>query len=174
VRLKAGSPAPQGISVAIHRSKADGTYTPATASIGVPTVVPGTGLTTSYQQIPVYLSGVAVNDPSRQDYCLVIKGTNANVGWVEGLNHSSAPANGTYQLWTTDSGSSWSPMAKDRQKYDTKFNVWGYFSSTSEQTVTVDKYFLSSVRLVLRVGADAATRMETSVQVLNEPEVTGL
>ena len=39
--------------------------------------------------------------------------------------------------------------------------------------ITIDRYFLTSVRIDLRVGPDSSTGVETEVQILNAPEVTG-
>ncbi len=48
-----------------------------------------------------------------------------------------------------------------------------YDVKTVTRTPPPDSYYLTGARIALRIGADASTRVDTAVQVLNTPEVAG-
>ncbi len=175
VRLKGSTLLPSpGATVAMHRSKNSGTNVPDTPSIGLPVTVLPTSLTTAFQPIIVNFAGVVVPDPGRTDYCLVVKGTATTSAWVDCYYNSSAPDNGMVEMFTSNSGANWNPPPSDINKQDIRFTVWGYFTTGSSGTVEITQQLLTSSRITLRVGPLSSTRVETSVQILNQPEVTGL
>ena len=59
-----------------------------------------------------------------------------------------------------------------RADNDMYFRVWGTYETADTQTVTATRYFLASTGLTLQVGTDTKARMQTSIGVLNRPEVS--
>jgi len=171
VRMRRGSTPPASVIVGIHRSKGDGSFEPGPTPIGTPFTIPGTDLETSFKQIPATFSNVRISDISRTDYCLVIQGGDSVATWADVYYAKSAPDNGTVLRWTEDGGASWDPRSNEFNKRDLRFSVWGRYAATGQQEITVDRYFVTSTKIALRVGLNPSTRVETSVQVLNTPEV---
>ncbi len=171
VRVRRGSTPPASVIVGIHRSKGDGSFEPDATPIGTPFTIPGTDLETSFKQIPATFSNVRISDISRTDYCLMIQGGDSVATWADVYYAKSAPDNGTVLRWTEDGGASWDPRSNEFNKRDLRFSVWGRYATTGQLEITVDRYFVTSTRIALRVGPNPSTRVETSVQVLNTPEV---
>jgi len=173
VMLKRSATIPGALFVGIHRSLADGSYEPAVNPIGTLATIAGTNLTTMTLWTSVTFGDVTITDPARTDYCLVIKGTGATPAYLRYMYNKSAPADATFLLWTIDSGASWEPADRDLNKQDLVFNVYGSFGTTGEQETTVDRYFLTSTRLALRIGSESSSRVETGAEILNAIEVGG-
>ena len=171
VWLRRGGTPPASIIVGVHRSKGDGSFEPDSTPIGTPATIPGTDLEASFLQIPATFSNVRISDMSRTDYCLVIRGSDAVAAWADVYYAKSAPDNGTVLRWTEDAGASWDPRSNEINQRDLRFSVRGRWAATGEQEITVDRYFLTSTRIALRAGPNPSTRVETSVQILNTPEV---
>lgn len=162
---------PQAVQVAIHRSKGDGTYEPQSTPIGTPASIPGTTLSTTPFWKEAVFSDVVVKDVGRMDYCLVVTLLGTMPAQVQYLYGKSAPDDRIYLRWTDDGGASWEPRANQLNEQDLCFFVYGSYATTGEEEITTERYFLTSARLTLRVGDDAATRVETSIRILNAPEV---
>ncbi len=165
-----GTPPAQGVQVSIRRSKGDGSYEPNGAAIGTPATIPGGALTTSPLWTDAMFSDVVVSDPSRHDYCLVVEVPAIPPAYVYHYYSKSAPDDGMYHRWTEDAGATWDP-SKNIDDQDLRFSVYGQFASSGTQEITVDRYFVAATRIALQIGADSATRVETSIQNLNSPEV---
>jgi len=161
-------------SVAIHRSRNDGTYLPEAAAIGTPYIINGVASPSGVMWVTGFFTDSRVTDPTRTDYCLVVKGLQATAASVEYRSSSSAPDNALYYFWTTDSGSTWSPRSKDLHKQDLIFEVHGVFESMTTSEVTTSRYTLKTVNVALRTGSDATARVVTSVPIFNTPEVPAL
>ena len=165
-------------SVGIHDVAAPGNPEPATDPIGTPVVVSSSTLNPypTFDWEGFTFSDVLISNPSTE-YVIVLKGSWPDISpmdaQVRRYTDRNAPADDTVALWTSDSGSSWDPRANRRDEYDTLFRVYGRYETTGEQLVDVTRYFVTRVNVQLRVGPDASTRVETAVQVLNAPEVTG-
>ncbi len=71
-------------------------------------------------------------------------------------------------LRTTDGGSSWAIAPGQAM---TRFYLYGTIT-TETPSETVTQNWLRAVRITLQSEADPATRAQTSVQILNAPEVT--
>ncbi|MDB5340275.1 MAG: hypothetical protein JWN70_5894 [Planctomycetaceae bacterium] len=69
---------------------------------------------------------------------------------------------------TTNSGSTWT---EDAAK-SLCLNVYGTVT-TDSQNAPIINYVLTNVRCTLRVGTSSASRLTTTIRVLNEPQVTG-
>jgi hypothetical protein len=54
---------------------------------------------------------------------------------------------------------------------DSPFYVYGTYETQSTTDVTTTKYYLTIVGLQLCVGADTAAHADTTVAVLDQPEV---
>jgi len=67
---------------------------------------------------------------------------------------------------TTASGSPWTSQTSQ----SLLFNVLG--TVTTPDTASY-KYYLTGVRATIRAGSDSNGRVNTSIRVVNEPQVTG-
>lgn len=173
VLMHAGTP-PNGVTVGIHRSKNDGTYDPAPMPIASPAAVPGASLSTMPLWVNVTLSGMKVTDPDRTDYCLVVKGNEPILAYLQHHYNRNAPDNGMVHRWTSDSGASWDPRSNQSDQQDMRFYVYGSFVSTSSQPVETTRQFLTWITIALRIGSDSPVDVRTSVRILNEPELPTL
>ncbi len=174
VFLMHGGIAPERIDVGIYRSKGDGSYEPDATAIGTPATIPGANLTMMATMKTATFADVLVTDAARTDYCLVLKGSDTTLAFTQHLYSKFAPDDGMYYRWTEDAGSSWDPPANKIKQQDLRFYVYGSFATMGTQEITVDRYFVTATGIGLQIGTDASTRVETSVQVLNAPEVAGL
>lgn len=165
---------PANFTMEIRRSKNDGSYQPATSSVGTAASVSGGLLQLTAQWLTGYFSNVTFTDPSRNDYCLLIRGPDSNTVWAQMYFSSSAPANGTYARWSSNSGGSWNPSTGSLNQQDFRFYVYGRytFTTTSDQVTT--KKLLRGVTVRAQAGTDAAADLRVRVRTLNAPDVTGL
>ena len=158
------------VSVGIHRPASPGDPEPQATPLGTPAVRLTSSLGTSYVWTDFTFSDVVV-DPTDPELVIVLKGTALGTANVRSYYWKFAPADTTNLIWTTDSGASWDPRASAQDDYDMPFHIYGTYETETTQDVTTDQYFLHSVGIRLRAGPDTSTRVETSVPVLNEPEV---
>ena len=165
---------PASFTMEIRRSKNDGSYQPATSSVGTPATVSGALLQLTAQWLTGYFSNVTFTDPSRTDYCLLIRGPDSNTVWAQLYNSATAPANGTCGLWSTNTGGSWSPANKDKDKYDFRYYVYGKYTTTTTSDQVTTKNLLRGVTVRAQAGTDAAADLRVRVRTLNAPDVTGL
>ena len=172
VMLRRGTTVPDGVTMAIHRSLKDGTYIPEATPIGTPATIHGSELTLSALWTEVTFADVTIADPARTDYCLVLKGLSTTPSHITHYYNKSAPDDAMYERWTEDGGGSWEPRSNEINQQDLLFYVYGAFSTTGEEEITTERYFLKSVRIVLRAGQEPRTRVETSATILNTLEVT--
>ncbi len=170
VRASSAGTAPPSFTVGIHRSLNDGSYLAESAPIGTPATIPGAVLSTLPNWIPSTFTDVVVNDPARGDYCLVVAGQYTTPVYTDYYYSRKAPVDSTVMRWTTDGGASWNP-SKDFQENDLRFHVYGTYETTTTEEVTVERVVLKSIRLALRTGESSATRVVTSISILNAPEV---
>lgn len=171
IKLRTNSLPSPTLTVGIHRSILDGTFSPDQNSIGSEAVIPEAVLDLTPLWIEATFSDVIINDPVRSDYCLVIKAYTPDMVFSEYLNHRKAPANGMAMKWTNDAGTSWSPPDRDIDKNDLLFYVYGSFGSTTTVVVPVNRYFLKSVNLAIQLIDDPTSKVTTSVQIMNVPEI---
>ncbi|UCE60100.1 MAG: prepilin-type N-terminal cleavage/methylation domain-containing protein [Phycisphaerales bacterium] len=159
-----------GMSAGIHRPLVAGGYVPAATSIvQCAEFLPTMGASFAWAEAP--FPSVPITDLSDPEYCLVLKGNAAaDPFWAQAYYNSKAPTDGGVMTWTADGGASWDPSAKYNQR-DLRFYVYGSFASTGTVEVTMERYFVRAVAIALQVGEDAKARVETSAQILNEPEV---
>jgi hypothetical protein len=98
--------------------------------------------------------------------CFVLRfGTNSPTCLVQRQGSGASP--GTSRLLTTsNSGTSWTSSATS----SLLFEVWGNYETANPVTTS---YLLKNVRIALQTTEDPASRVETSVRILNEPQVAG-
>jgi len=171
VKLRANSlPSPM-LTVGIHRSLLDGSFSPDQNSIGNEAIIPEGVLDMTPLWMEPTFTDMIINNPDRTDYCLVMKGITPEMVFSSYLNGLTAPANGMAMKWTDDAGTVWLPPNQDIDKKDLLFYVYGSFGSTTTVIEPVDQYFLKSVDLALQLNDDPQSRVTTSVQILNVPEI---
>jgi hypothetical protein len=98
--------------------------------------------------------------------CFVLRfGTNSPTCFIQRQGTGASP--GTSRLLTTSNGgSSWASSATS----SLLFEVWGSYNSANPSTTN---YYLRNVRVTLQPSVDVDSRLETSVRILNEPQVAG-
>jgi hypothetical protein len=156
----------------IRRSKNDGNFQPSSTAIGSPSVRSVTSLFGFYAMTDFPFTDAIITDFSRNDYCLVLRGSVLSVANLQVYTSASAPSNGTAHTWSTNAGESWSPAAKDINKRDIPFRIDGRFQAPTMVETTFNRYFVNSVRLALQLGESAGAWTETAVEILNGPEVS--
>ncbi len=176
VRLMArsGSPSPGAtISVGIYPTVAPGDPTPQSNPIGTPAVFLTSTLSLQMNWVTVTFSDVVI-DTSQTEYVIVVKASVGGTVYVRQYYWRSAPADTHILRSTDDAGGSWDPRANAWDDYDMPFMVYGTYETETTEETTTTRYFLQSTGISLRSGPAASTRVDTAVQVLNQPEVPGL
>lgn len=170
--LAHGGLPPLNVEVRVSRPKSDGSFEPEPTAIGTPALIPGTQLTTSPLWHDGFFSDVSVTDLTNTGLCVVVTVSLTPPASVYYYYNRQAPDNGMVHRWTMDGGATWEPPNKDLHKQDLRFYVYGSYATGGEQQVTVDRYFVTSAQLAVQTGSDSDGRVETSMRILNEPEVT--
>ena len=169
--LQAG-PQAGSVSVGIHLPATAGNPQPAASPIGTPATLPSSSLPAAFDWTGFTFTDVVITDLAQTDFVIVAKGVGAQTAVLQHLYSTNAPADVPVMLWSTDSGATWSPSTARLQKQnDAMFRVYGRYTASSDQQIETSRYFLTAAAIKLRVGADAAARLQTSVPLLNEPEV---
>ena len=127
------------------------------------------GLLGTYEWQEFSYTSVGGISPS-QGLCLVLRFVSADVHSCDILyrDRRTILSNGAF-VSTTNAGSTWT---KNTAK-GLSFYIYGTITAYGEPQM-VDVYYLTGVRVALRLGAGAGSRVETGVQVLNKPEVPTL
>ena len=175
LRMRQGNLGNAGtFSVGIHRFEGGGKTQPHQNTIGTPVVRSASTLSAGYLWEEFVFSDVTINNGNKAK-AIVVKGTAAagNQGDAEVLRYynSNGPQDDPTAMWTTNGGTSWDPKKNDQSDYDFPHYLYGEYETTALTPVDVTRYYLGSVQIKLRLGADAGTRVQTSAQVLNAPEV---
>jgi len=160
-------------SVAIHLPETPGSPEPAATPLGSPGTVNHSDLPVSYwdRWTEITFPDVSIESPG-SEYCLVVTGSQPFSGTLLFYQHNSAPADSTVGLWTTDGGATLEPTkAKDLNKNDIPFYIYGYFSTSGGQSVETTRYFVTRVSVGLRAGANAWAQVNGTTHVLSQPEV---
>ncbi|MBI3865870.1 MAG: type II secretion system protein [Planctomycetia bacterium] len=141
-----------------------------TASGGLPTTTVLTQTTLlentlagSYQLQSISFSGVPSISPTA-GLCLVVQWqANGTSSIVKSWGTSAA---NSYCVSTTNGGSSWQAPSNSGLMY----YIYGTVQTPDP---TAYQYLLTGVRCTLRTGSDPTSRLNTTIRVLNEPQVTG-
>ncbi|MEK6797345.1 MAG: prepilin-type N-terminal cleavage/methylation domain-containing protein [Planctomycetota bacterium] len=159
------------VTVALHKSNGAGSPEPQATPLGSPLTV-SSPTSTLAQWVSFSFPDLVIPNPAA-DYCLVVSGSTLGAAYTQYQYSKTGPADVMKFLWTTDSGAIWNPKTTLRDQYEMPFYVYGSFQKTTTQQVSSSRYFLQSVGMKLRTGADATTRVSTAGRLLNEPEVVG-
>ncbi len=98
--------------------------------------------------------------------CLVLTGNSSNGTCEVQVQGVSGPAASRYYVRSTDGGASWTTWPGLNMNY----YVYGTVSTPDPVSY---QYLLTDVRCTLRSGPDPLARVQTSIRVVNEPQVTG-
>lgn len=158
------------ISVGIHPTVAPGDPTPQSNPIGTPAVLLTSTIPSIMNWIGFTFSDVVI-DTSQTEYVIVVKASVGGTAYLRKYYLKTAPADTHILTWTDDASGSWDPRSNAWDDYDMPFLVYGTFETETTQETTTTRYFLQSTGISLRSGPSTSTRVDTAVQVLNEPEV---
>jgi len=152
-----------------------GSYAPQSTPLGTQATLNSGTLSTSYAATNFTFSG-ATASTATQPLCIVVKGTSTTAyGQLKYFTNNTAAHDNFAMMGSGDSGTTWVYPAGALDKQDIPFTVWGTYTYPSTAQQTVSTYYLRSVAVALAAGpnANSASRAETTVQVLNQPQVTG-
>jgi hypothetical protein len=174
VRVKLKSSAtPNGTTMTcgLYNPASAGGPLPGTTQVGSSSTIAVSSLTTSY---PAGFNDFAFSDvtfasaPTELNF--LVKGTGTSCGSIMYYNNVAAPANNPVWLWSTNSGSAWSPAASSRAANDGYFEIYGTYRAPTTTTVNVDTYYLHNFTLAADTLTPAA-HAETTARALNQPTV---
>jgi type II secretory pathway component PulJ len=120
-------------------------------------------LTSSYQLKTVVFSGVPFTSPAA-GLCLVVQ-WQANSTSCTAESWGSSAAN-SYLVSTANAGATWQAPSGSGMMY----YIYGTVQTANP---TAYQYLLTGIRCTLRLGNGNNSRLNTTVRVLNEPQVTG-
>jgi hypothetical protein len=160
------------ITVGIHRTAGGGNPEPGPYPLGTSATLAVSSLPTSYAWVQITMpSDVSVNNLNKE-FVIVAKGTATDVARVLFYSSTSAPKDSTpTAMWSTNGGGRWDPAKSEHYTNDHLFYVYGTCQTQSTTDVPITKYYLVTVGLQLCVGADATAHADTTVAVLDQPEV---
>ncbi len=180
LKLRQGPIPSESRIIAIHEAvgganPGNGDPEPLPNPIGTPVSIPAPEMPLTFDDwTTITFSDVVIDSPGKE-YCIVTKCSTPTAGEVLFLFSRSAPDDFTTPvgLWSMDLGATWDPATNKRNQYDMPFEVYGsYTTGGPPQPTTRD--WLCTVDIKLRRGTDPSTRIDTAVEILNTPEVTGL
>ena len=137
---------------------------PSTSVLADVTVQEST-LSYSYQWKEVTFSDVSGLTPGT-GLCLVFKGLSSSDAAVVRMRPYWAYLSDCNYVASSDGGSTW-------YAYDGAQMLFYVYGKVSTPNPVQYRYLLTGVQATLRSGSDAASRLQTSIPVVNEPEVSG-
>ncbi len=165
---------PADVIVSVHAAMGDGSYTPQATPIGPTATINGADVPATSDWTDADFSGLTITDLGQTEYCLVLKSVSTVMVWYAQLYAKSGPANGTVERWTDDSGASWDPRNNQLNQQDLRFHLYGtYTLGAQEEETTINRDYLTSIGVTVRVGPEPSAQVRTSSQILSAPEVTG-
>lgn len=145
---------------------------PSGSPLGSSAVVSNASIGSSYAWVSFPFADLKIARP-RGGYVLVLKAN--TVGPASRAYYhraSTAPADGTIMLWTTDGGATWNPSISSMNQYDLFFQVHGTYSTRNVNERNRSLNFLRGVTATLKGDARAPVSARTTARVLNAPEVS--
>jgi len=127
--------------------------------------IPESALSFTCQWKDVGFSNVSGLTPGTGLWLVFQGATSNNACEVCVETSATSPPNLSYRL-STNGGSSWSTLSGHQLRF------YAYGKITSPSPVTY-QYLLSQASCTLRTGSDATCRLQTSIRVVNEPQVSG-
>jgi type II secretory pathway component PulJ len=159
------------VTVGIHNPTTATGFIASPLPIGTPGVVPSASLTTTTRWQDAAFSNVFLTDTSLRHFVIVVKPeVPTNSASVEYFSSTSAPTDAYVYQYTTDGGLSWLPTT-NRQRNDAQFFVYGDYEVAGTSVQTTDHYTLEHVGFILQTTGSGRTRIESAVQLANQPEV---
>lgn len=156
------------VFVSIHKPLVSGEPQPETNSIGAATSVDATSLPVAQDWVNVPLSDVTI-DGLQEEFVIVLKGSMNFSAYVEHLYSRFAPTDTPVMLYTSDSGSTWDPNRT--YENDLLFRAYGTYTTLSETSEPIIRYFVVSSEIAAQAGTDANFRRTTTTDIVNRPEV---
>jgi len=127
--------------------------------------MPESMLTTSYQWLDFSFTNAAGLLPGSA-VCLVLAGTSSAPSCDVRYQSLFAWPDNSQFVASNSGGANWyAPYSQSLSFY-----VYGTASTPSPVSY---QYLLTAVRSTLRVGGDARSRVQTSIQVVNQPQIAG-
>jgi hypothetical protein len=145
------------------RSAGDPAYRPTSEVLGEVTVLEDLlsgGMAWNSLTFPTPVRGLALSRP----YSLVWRGTTGEAGNAGAMLRDGNAASGMSD--STDGGTNWTYRSSDRVFY----RLYGTYSSPGT-AVPVTRSYATRVGVVLQCGAAAHSRIDTSIPLLNRPEL---
>ena len=170
LRLKKPAAGTAGATISVHLPSAAGASTPVATTLGTPFSVPAASMSTTIGWVDATFSDVSFNDISNQSFVIVAKGIAASSATIQYLTSASAPADNGIYRYSSNSGSTWLPSSNLNYN-DAPFAVYGSYQRKTTSTGNVTTYTLDSVSISLTPSGRGATRLDTSVETLNEPSL---
>lgn len=137
---------------------------PTTTILGQATMAESV-LGSSYSLRTFSIPNVPLQAPT-EGMCLVLQlGSNSPSAFVE--NWGGGNSINSCLVSTSNAGSTWSTSTADSLRY------YIYGTVETQTTDTTYQYLLTNVRCTIRTGNSTSSRMQTSIRVLNEPQVNG-
>lgn len=167
VMLRAGTTG--SVTAAIQSTGTGGQPSGTQVGSAATTPVASLGATQSWISMP--LAGVTFTSNPTTGLNLVFKGTGTTSGYLRYLDSASAPSDTPQFLYSTTSGGTWLPSSS-RTRYDAPFEVYGTYSYTIDNTVSVTTYRAKSVSVTVQ-SSGAGAPVTTTVRTLNLPVATG-
>lgn len=158
------------VMVAIHPPASPGSSNPGLTPVGAALSAPWASLPSSFASTIFTLPEDTQIAGNGTLYHIVVSATAAASADVRWFSTALGNAGDHYYRVTTDSGASWSPTS-GLTTNSSPFAVYGYFETTTTADVSSTDSYLRRVNVRLRSGGDSRTQLDTSVAVLNEPEM---
>ena len=135
------------------------------------------GLPSSYGTNPVGATlpdGTTSTKVTGGAFYVVVKGHDSTnpAAYLRYVTHTNPPPDLTHMEWSTNGGSAWQPtLVSNRPNQDMTFRVYGRYTTGTTAEVTSQTHYLTAVGMTLNGSDEAQSRLDTAVQVLNEPRV---
>jgi hypothetical protein len=147
---------------------------PAATILGTPTVVnmPLLSLVSQvvYTTVDFDFSDVQLGSTD-QEIVLLFKGSGGGCADVRYLNSSSAPADNQQFEYTSNSGSSWSPVAAQVNYNDIRYTILASSPTTTTSEVLTPHYYQDTITVAVAPGTRGGDSVQSTVRLLNSPEV---
>jgi prepilin-type N-terminal cleavage/methylation domain-containing protein len=127
--------------------------------------IPESALPTSCQWKDVGFSNVSGLAPGTGVWLALRGATSNNACEACVETEATSPPNLSYRL-SSDGGTTWSTLSG----HQLRFYAYGKVTTPNPATY---QYLLLQVSCTLRTGSDASCRLQTSIRVVNEPQVSG-
>ena len=130
--------------------------------------------TTGFNPVSATLPSGATSTGLAGGFYAVVKGHDLLTpsAYVRYYTPAKAVADTPHMEWTTNGGSTWQPGSANWNAQDMTFRVYGRYITSATVTTTTTTYYLTSVAMTLNASKESNARVDTAVQVLNEPQVS--